>query len=45
MFVPIVPSGPDVVPRISNSSGARTSCYERDLSEVVHTTVDAPVDE
>jgi len=45
MFVPIVPSGPDVVPRISNSWRARTSCYERDLSQVVHTTVDAPVDE
>jgi hypothetical protein len=45
MFVPIVPSGPDVVPRIANSWEARTLCYERDLSEVVHTTVDGPVDD
>jgi hypothetical protein len=45
MFVPIVPSGPDVVPRISNSCGARTLCYERDLSRVVHTAVDPPVDD
>jgi hypothetical protein len=45
MFRLIIPSGPDVVPRIPNRRRARTLCYERDLSPLLHRAVDPPVEE